>query len=229
MSRSTQTLVLEPKPARMGRMDVAVNLVESYLRLNGYLTLSELEIQGKTEDGSFETLTDVDIVALRFPGAMYAADAHDQDEAALLLIDDDELRLEEDVVDLIIGEVKQGEAVFNAGLRRHQVLHAVLRRVEWLLDGSAADVVDILQEQNVAHVPVRGGGLLRARLVAFGRSPHSDLHTIALGHIVETMAGFMEEFDEVLRPAQFKDPAPALLRLLIKTGFSVERSADPQI
>ena len=137
MSRSTQTLVLEPKPARMGRMDVAVNLVESYLRLNGYLTLSELEIQGKTEDGSFETLTDVDIVALRFPGAMYAADAHDQDEAALLLIDDDELRLEEDVVDLIIGEVKQGEAVFNAGLRRHQVLHAVLRRVEWLLDGTS--------------------------------------------------------------------------------------------
>ena len=169
----------------------------------------------------------MDIVALRFPGSVYAAGSADEDDCELLLIRDDELRLEDDVVDLIIGEVKQGEAVFNTGLRRHQVLHAVLRRVEWLLQGSAAEVAELLREQDVAHVPVRGGGLLRARLVAFGRSPINDMHTMSLSHVVETMVGFMEEFDEVLRPAQFKDPAPALLRLLTKAGFSVEKEPPP--
>lgn len=207
-------------------MDVAVNLVESYLRLNGYLTLSELEIQGEAEDGSFETLTDVDIVALRFPGPAHAADAHEDDDCQMLLIDDPELRLEDDVVDLIIGEVKQGDAVFNPGLTRHEVLHSVLRRVEWLFAESSLEVVELLQEASIAHVPLRAGGLLRARLVAFGRSPVTDLHTMSLAHIVEMMVGFMEEFDEVLRPAQFKDPAPALLRLLTKAGFAVEKD-DP--
>lgn len=204
-----------------GPMNIAVNLVESYLRLNGYLTLSELEIQGRMPDGSFETLTDVDIVALRFPGKVYAA--HSDDECGMLLIDDPELRLDNDTVDLVIGEVKQGEAVFNPGLKRHEVLHSVLRRIEWLLDEPSIDVVERLQQGDMAIVPLRGGGELRARLVAFGRSPVSNLHVMSLSHVVETMVGFMEEFDEVLRPAQFRGPAPALLRLLTKAGFVVYR------
>ena len=49
-------------------MDIAVNLVESYLRFNGYLTLSEFEVQARNEHGDFESVTDVDIMAIRFPG-----------------------------------------------------------------------------------------------------------------------------------------------------------------
>ncbi|MFW2340639.1 MAG: hypothetical protein ACN4GK_11355, partial [Acidimicrobiia bacterium] len=77
-------------------MDVAVNLVESYLRLNGYLTLSEFEIQKKGSDGSYRTLTDVDIVGLRFPGDVLAADSHDVEDGRMLLIHDSALRLEPD-------------------------------------------------------------------------------------------------------------------------------------
>ena len=88
-------------------------------------------------------------------------------------------------------------------------------------------VVERLQRADVADVPLRMGGHLRIRLVAFGRSETNDLHTISLSHVVERMVTFMEEFDDVLRPAQFKDPAPALLRLLTKTGFEVEKSAEP--
>ncbi len=208
-------------------VDVAVNLIESYLRLNGYLTLSELEIQGRAEDGSFETLTDVDIIALRFPGPGPASDSSDDDDGELLLIDDPELRLDDDIVDLIIGEVKQGQAVLNPGVKRRRVLRAVLRRVEWLFDEPSQAVVERLQRADVADVPLRMGGHLRIRLVAFGRSETNDLHTISLSHVVERMVTFMEEFDDVLRPAQFKDPAPALLRLLTKTGFEVEKSAEP--
>ena len=49
-------------------MDIAVNLVESYLRLTGYFTLSEMEVHAENEDGTYRTVTDVDIAALRFPG-----------------------------------------------------------------------------------------------------------------------------------------------------------------
>ncbi len=38
-------------------MDIAVNLVESYLRLNGYMTLSEFEVQARRGYGGFDTIT----------------------------------------------------------------------------------------------------------------------------------------------------------------------------
>ncbi len=203
-------------------MDIAVNLVESYLRLNGYLTLSEMEVQKKAKSGLYETLTDVDIVALRFPGSIYATDPHD-DDCRLLLINDDVLALEPGTIDVIIGEVKQGEAVFNPGLTRHEVLHTVLHRVEWIYATELEHVIGQLTESGVSSVPARSGGVVRTRLVAFGRAERSNLNTISLSHIVQEMVRFMDEFDDVLRPAQFKEPAQAFLRLLAKTGFSVTK------
>lgn len=204
-------------------MDVAVNLVESYLRLNGYLTLSEFEVQKRNMKGIYETLTDVDMVALRFPGDIYAADAHTDEDSRVLLIQDDELRLEADTIDLIIGEVKQGEAVLNDSLTHHDVLHSVLQRVAWIYAEGLDGVIARLQEHGVAHSKARSGGQVRTRLVAFGRAPQSNINTISLSHIIETMISFMNEFDSVLRPAQFKAPTMALLRLLAKTGFDVSR------
>lgn len=202
-------------------MDIAVSLVESYLRLTGYLTLSEFEIQARRSNGTFDTITDVDIMAIRFPGEIYAGDPHDPEHARLLLLDDPELRLEADQVDIIIGEVKQGKAEFNPGIKRHEVLHSVLRRVEWLfVDGIHAVVHDLI-DREVCVVPARGGGTIRVRLVAFGRSPVTDLHTMAHSHVVETMLGFFEDMDDAFRPVQFRDAAPAMLSLLRKTGFEV--------
>lgn len=206
-------------------MDIAVNLVESYLRLNGYLTLSEFEIQGRGKSGIYETLTDVDIVGLRFPGEVYAADAHNEREARMLLIDDPVLNLEADHIDVIIGEVKQGEAVFNPSLTAHQVLHTVVRRLEWIYGSDIESVVREVAEAGIAVTPSCSGASVRTRLVAFGRSQQNDLHTISLSHIVEQMTAFMTDFDDVLRSANFKDPASALLRLLAKTGFTVRKEA----
>ena len=206
-------------------MDIAVNLVESYLRLNGYLTLSEFEVQRRGDSGTYETVTDVDIVGFRFPGEIYAVDAHSEPDCRMLLISDDVLRLEPDTIDVILGEVKEGEAEFNPGLTRHEVLHSVLRRVEWAYGAPIDRVVDDLHERGLSRVPAacNGTGTVRTRLVAFGRSPRTDLHTISLTHIFETMVAHMEDLADVLRPARFKDPAPALLKLLVKTGFSVRK------
>lgn len=203
-------------------MDVAVNLVESYLRLNGYLTLSEIEVQARNEGGTFDTLTDVDIVGFRFPGDTYVAET-DPDDDRLLLIADDALDLSEDRIDVIIGEVKQGEAVFNPGLSRREVLRSVLRRMQWVYAEGIEGVVDRLSQGGISFDPARGGGEIRTRMVAFGQSVDGGPHTIPIGHVIESMVGFMERHDDVLRSAQFKEPAPALIRLLVKAGFNVGR------
>jgi hypothetical protein len=204
-------------------MDIAVNLVENYLRLTGYLTLSEFEVQARRSDGTFDSITDIDIMAIRFPGPVYAGDPHDPDEAHLLVLDDPVLQLEEDQIDLIIGEVKQGSAEFNPGIKRHQVLHSVLRRVEWLFAGSIDGVVDDLGDTLMCVAPARGGGTIRVRLVAFGRAPENDLHTISHTHIVETMMRFFTDLGEAFKPISFSDPAPAMLSLLRKTGFEISK------
>jgi len=208
-------------------MDIAVNLVESYLRLTGYLTLSEFEVQARRDDGGFDTITDVDIMAIRFPGPVYAGDPHGGSDSHLLLLDDPALLLEEGQIDVIIGEVKQGEAEFNPGIRRHEVLHSILRRVEWLFDAGIDGIVDDLGPRQVCEAPARGGGTIRVRLVAFGRAPETNLHTITHTHIVETLMGFFSGMEEAFRPVQFRDPAPAMLSLLRKTGFDVSKDHDP--
>ena len=200
-------------------MDIAVNLVESYLRLTGFFTLSEMEVHAEAEDGTYRTVTDVDIAALRFPGETLIAETDLPGRHRMLVAEDPVLLLEDGVIDLIIGEVKQGDALFNPGLRSHPTLQSVLRRVEWLYHDGIAQPIEDLIEHCVSWAPARGGGRIRARLVAFGQAPENDLHTVNLAHILETMTGFMERYDHVLRPHNFSDPAPALLQLLQKVGL----------
>lgn len=205
-------------------MDIAVNLVETYLRLTGYLTLSEFEVQARGPEGIFETVTDVDIMGIRLPGDIFAGDPHHERDSRLLIMDDPALSLEDDQVDVIIGEVKQGPAQFNPGIRRHDVLHSLLRRVQWLYGGALDEVVDDVGEKLISIVPARAGGSIRTRLVAFGRADDINLHTITHTHMVNTLLGFFGGLDDAFRPANFSDPAPAMLSLLLKTGFDVSKT-----
>lgn len=201
-------------------MDIAVNLVESYLRLNGYLTLSEFEVQRRNEDGTYETVTDVDIVGLRFPGGGNAS----SDDCWMLQTSDDALQLRTGMIDVILGEVKEGEARFNPSITRHEVLHSVLQRLEWVYGVPIGEVVDDLARGSISEVPAcQGPGRIRTRLVAFGRSATNDLHTLSLTHVFETVVSHLKGLEDALRPAQYRDPATALLNLLVKTGFSVEK------
>ena len=123
---------------------------------------------------------------------------------------------------MIIGEVKQGEAVFNPGLTSHAALHTVLNRFAWLYPDGLDPVVEELQRSDgLSLVTSPSDGKVRTRLVAFGRSPVVDLHTISLRHIFETITTHLTDYEDVLRSAQFKDPAAGLLHLLSKVGFRV--------
>jgi hypothetical protein len=209
-------------------VDIAVNLVESYLRFNGYLTMSEFEVQARNIHGEFESVTDVDVMGIRFPGDLVAGDPHTDAEARTVAIEDPALLLEPDQIDVIIGEVKQGAVDFNSGLRTHVVLHTVLRRVEWLFAGDVGAVVDEVAARSLCVVPARGGGMVRVRLVAFGRSAITDLHTIGHRHIVMTMQRFITGLDDAFRPVQFREPAPGMLNLLLKSGFELSEPDRPE-
>ena len=207
-------------------MDIAVNLVENYLRLTGYLTLSEFEVQRRDKQGRFKTVTDIDVMAMRLPGDIYLGDPHDERDGELLLIDDPTLELEPECVDVIIGEVKQGTAELNPGIKDHAVLHSMLRRVEWIYAEPLEDVVNALQRKPVHRSPARGAGKVRTRLVAFGRAEDSSLNVIPLSHVVTKMLGFFEDHEDAFRPIQFREPAPAFLRLLLKSGFDIEKGEE---
>ncbi len=207
-------------------MDIGVDLVEAYLRLNGYFTISEFEVQRETSPGVYQTITDVDMIGLRLPGPVYIADSHGKGGSASLLVEDPVLQMEKNTIDVIIGEVKQGEAVFNPGLTDHHTLHTVLQRVAWLYEGDVHDVARDLEEHLVCRQPTHGGTIVRTRLVAFGRSPVNNLHTISLTHIFNKMVKQFEQFGDALRPAQFKNPAAALIQLLVKTGFEIKKDPD---
>ncbi len=209
-------------------MDIAVNLVESYLRFNGYLTMSEFEVQARNDHGEFEAVTDVDVMGVRFPGALVAGDPHTDAEARIVAIEDPALLLEPDLIDVIIGEVKQGAVDFNSGLRAHVVLHTVLRRIEWLFMGDVGSIVDEVGARSLCVVPARGGGRVRVRLVAFGRSEVTDLHTIGHRHIVMTLQRFITGLDDAFRPVQFREPAPGMLNLLMKSGFELSEPTHPE-
>jgi hypothetical protein len=140
-----------------------------------------------------------------------------------LLVEDPVLDLPEDTVDVIIGEVKQGEAVFNPGLTDHHTLHTVLQRVAWLYEDGVHQVARDLEKHLVCYQTDPSDRKVRTRLVAFGRSPVNNLHTISLTHVFNTMIGQFEEYGDALRAAQFKNPAAALIRLLVKTGFDITK------
>lgn len=202
-------------------MDISVDLVQAYLRINGYLTVTEFEVQRMLEDGTYETATDVDVIGVRMPGEIFEGDPHGPGDCKLLEIRDDRLQLRPGLIDVILGEVKEGPAEFNPGLKRHEVLHTVLRRFEWLYTGSLPDVVDRVHHTGLDEREAPGGATVRTRLVAFGRSETSDIHTVSLAHVFEALGGYLERFEEILRPASYKDPALGLLHLMVKTGLRI--------
>lgn len=108
------------------------------------------------------------VLAVRYPGDLYAIDVDDQPDTRLLLIDDPSLLLADRMIDVIVGEVKQGPAKLNPAITRHEVLHHILGRLEWIYENGVATTVEDLQSSGSSESPGRSGAVIRTRLVAFG-------------------------------------------------------------
>lgn len=104
--------------ARAGELmaDVAVRLVAEYLQSCGYFVQTEVPVRTH-ERGQDLDITDLDIIAVWLPGHAPTA------------ADDSLLAAEDELIDIIIGEVKQGKARLNAGLFQTESIEHALRIV----------------------------------------------------------------------------------------------------
>lgn len=195
-------------------MDSAVALVRTYLQANGYFTVTEYPIlEGISEDNP-RTVTDVDVLAIRFPGA----GGYDTptETGGLQIAPDPRLDPSEEMIDVIIGEVKEGAAILNEAAVQPEVLAAVLRRFGHLDDDVCEAVVaEIIKEGRA----IRPGGI-RVRLVVFASKPPNISNPIfewvSLGSIAQWMADQVQRHWNVLKSIQSKDPVLGFMILFEK-------------
>ncbi len=196
-------------------MDNAVSLVQAYLQVNGYFTVTEYPILEVTRHG-ISTATDLDVLAFRFPGAGRLVPGRGVQGVRWKTEVDPALGCPLDQVDMVVGEVKEGKAVVNPAARDRRVLQAALVRFGCCGPGHVSKAVDDLQQQGWSDMP--NGH--RIRVLAFGSQliPESQrhYHAIALGQVVSYLQSYLDEHWDTLRHAEFKHPAFGFLMALEK-------------
>ncbi|HEX9160836.1 MAG TPA: hypothetical protein VF980_03940, partial [Thermoanaerobaculia bacterium] len=164
-------------------MDHAVSLVQAYLQLNGYFTSAEYPIVAGAGRNGFRTITDIDILAFRFPSGVPSLQSRQMPQGLDVSELDDGLGVAPETIDMIIGEVKEGKVGINTGVRDPSVLNAVIGRFG-NTDEEDDRVIQSLLATGVATLP---SGYV-VRLVAFGAFPPGaeipPCRIISLGHVL---------------------------------------------
>jgi hypothetical protein len=193
-------------------VDNAVALVQAYLRVNGYFTVSEYPIVEALGRDRYRSVTDLDILAFRFPHAGRLVPGSSGESKVVERFEPaPELGCPPDRADMIIGEVKEGVAEFNRSGRRRPVLRAALSRFGCCPSKETSHIVKELLKTGIA-ISESGHQI---RLVAFG-STRGDLRNpgfqqIMLDHVIHFLQSYLRDHWELLRHAQFKDPALGFL------------------
>jgi hypothetical protein len=196
-------------------MDTAVALVRSYLQANGFFTVTEYPILESIDAGT-RTVTDIDMLAIRFPGA--GGIASDAPTGGLRITPDEFLNLSHDSIEVIIGEVKEGAAELNKAARDPKVLAAVLRRFGHMKAEVLDQIVAELVETGAADHPAG----IRLRLAVFATKPPTRRNVryewISIGHIATWMQTQVHENWDRIKAVQSKDPALGFLVLFEKAS-----------
>ena len=200
-------------------MDNAVALVQAYLRVNGYFTVTEFPVVEAVRRGGHRTATDIDVLAFRFPGAgrLVPREGSGAKRDRTIGAPDPALGLVHDEADMLIGEVKEGRAELNRGARDPAVLRAALTR----FGCCAPEEVEALVQSLVREGRGRTQHGHQVRLAAFGsitEEPHPRYHPIELGRVIEFTAEFLRDNWDALRVTELKDPSLGLLAAVIKSG-----------
>ncbi len=206
------------------RPDAASELVRAYLLVNGYFVLTDLEIH-VTERGTLRTVTDVDVVAIRPPTLPGPVHYHGADGAAECLLTGDvdpALGVVLDRWDVIIGEVKRGEAALNPGLLDPRVLHAVMRRIGDVFGCGGDELIDTLVDTGEASTEAA-----RVRLVVFaGHGAVPTVLTVRHDHVVDWLNGLLARHRELLEITTHSDPVLSLLALSSRIGHPLAAAVD---
>lgn len=201
-------------------MDNAVALVQAYLRVNGYLTATELPVVESLRGGGYQALTDLDVLAFRFGRASVMGEAvrSSRRKKGSAPPVDPALDLRSDLPDMLIGEVKEGRATLNRGATDKAVLGAAIARFGCCDAAESESVVTDLLRRGRAKM-AHGH---RVRLVAFGsQAPEGGARgyeVILLSHVVSFLRAHLRRHWSVFQASEVKDPALGLLALLEKSG-----------
>lgn len=194
-------------------MDHAVAIVEAYLQINGYFTVSEYPVIEARRDEHYGVATDLDILAFRFPGAGRLITGRG---GGGRFSPDPELGIEGDQADMLIGEVKEGRAQLNPTVRNPRVLRTALARFGCCSIEHAGGTVDTLIRKGEAQTDCGH----RIRLVAFGSSAEQSsaarYRILPLAHVTGFIESYLQEHWDTLRHAQFKHQALGLFTVLEK-------------
>lgn len=210
-------------------MNPAVSLVKTYLTLNSYFTSTELPVIKKGSDGMFFEVTDIDVLALRFPRASHiVAQGRPGPLDDLHFEPDPQLDIPSDAMDLIIGEVKTGRPRLNPHMRSEDTLYRALVRFGFCppdrLDQAVAEL------KTKGETWVRDGGVAipsRVRIAAFGdgEEQQGDGFTIVpLKRVAAYVLHHLKEHKDVLHPVRITDPTLGLLHLLEKLRHDDEKA-----
>jgi len=201
-------------------MDPAVGLVQSYLRLNGFFTVTEYPVVATARDGT-HTLTDADILAVRFPAAERWVPGLGR-EPDISLATDERLRLSTAMLDMIIGEVKEGKPHLNETVFWEPVIESVVRRFGCCEKSPAETARSVLQS---GHADTLVGGMpCHIRMVIFGGTSFRDskhFEVIPLDHILRFVHGHIEQHRDIFLHTQLKDDALDLMALMVKLGVHI--------
>jgi hypothetical protein len=198
-------------------MDTAVALVEAYLRVNGYFTVTEypvLEASATLDDA--RAVSDLDVLAFRFSGAgqSFTLRKHTALVGDLHGRIDPALGCPPDQADMIVGEVKRGRARFNAATRQPEVLAFALRRFGCCAREAALPVARQLLTHGTASTP--HGHIVR--MVAFGgramEPPAPGWHVVSLASMTTFLQEHLEAHWDVLRHVHFSSEVLDVLALL---------------
>jgi len=200
-------------------MDHAVSLVQAYLQLNGYFTSAEYPIIAAAGRNGFRTITDIDVLAFRFPAGLPSTPTMSRRKKTPHGLDTSELDpglgAPPDAIDMIIGEVKEGRVGINSGVRDPEVLKAVISRLGEA-DMDTDSVVRDLLDRGTARLP---SGFM-VRLILFGAFPPGQAvppcRIVSLGHVLQFLQSYVRKHWNVLRHLQFKDPAFGFLMTMEK-------------
>jgi hypothetical protein len=197
-------------------MDNSVALVQAYLRINGYFTVTEYPVIASRGDGTYRTATDLDVLAFRFPqaGRLVTGKRPGRDEDHFTV--DDELRTSTEHSDMLIGEVKEGRAELNRAASDPAVVRAVLAGFGCCSREDAPRIAETLIRDGTALLPSghRVRTVIFASLVSV--ADVSRHVVISLGHVVRFLRSYLDEHWEVLRHSDNKDPALGFLMTLAK-------------
>lgn len=199
-------------------MDNAVAIVEAYLYINGYFTVTEYPVIEAVERGGYRMVTDLDILALRFPGAGRLIPSKTGMEA--IFTTDQKLACSTDHTEMIVAEVKEGRAELNENAKDPMVLRTMLTRFGCCHASDVDKVVTSLLRTGDTITPSGH----RIRLMAFGsimpEKRKKGYKIILLKHVVRFLQEYIREHWEILHHGQFKHPAFGFLVSLEKALHS---------